>query len=438
MGYGEELFDGSQRSIDQLQQAANLTLQEENSTALTLRVINNAGHKLISGFPEGRRMFLNIKFYDTDGALLGEVNPYEPLVTTQDINGDEVYISGGNLTKTNEELVWEAEMSSNLTGENKSFHFALATERYKDNRIPPKGFNTSGMYDRMVQPRWNGTDAPSYFTVEEYAGGYDKITINKPTGTAYWTATLFYQTTSKEYIEFLRDEINGNANTLSSPTPSGEPQAYIIQTDPFFSNLKGWGNAIWDLWLHNNGSSPQVMVTLNGTSQFYIHLEPGYNLISIPYIQSNEDLGSILLSISGDYDTIEWYNISDQQDPWKTNNTLRPAVLDDLHTLNHGIGFWINITNSQGANLIPAGIKPSVSSQILLKPGWNLVGYPSLSNKNRTNALGNINFGTDVDSIWTYDASTGKWKEISDTDYFELGRGYWIHSKVQKNWIVPL
>jgi hypothetical protein len=113
--------------------------------------------------------------------------------------------------------------SLELTGEQKSFHFALGTDRYKDNRIPPKGFDTSGMNDRNAQPRWEGADAPNYFTVAEYAGGYDDVTVTKPTGTDTWYATLYYQTTSKEYIEFLRDEINGNADTLSSPTPSGEP-----------------------------------------------------------------------------------------------------------------------------------------------------------------------------------------------------------------------
>lgn len=35
--------------------------------------------------------------------------------------------------------------------------------------------------------------------------------------------------------------------------------AYLVQTDPFFANLKGWGNALWDLWLHNNGAAPVIM-----------------------------------------------------------------------------------------------------------------------------------------------------------------------------------
>ena len=262
-GYGQALLDGADRAIQQLQMAANLSVVVQNASSITIRVRNNGGHKLISGFPEGRRMFLNVQFYDASDNLIEEVNPYEPLVTTHDANGNEVYVSGADLIKTHERLIWEAEMSSvDLTGESKTFHFALGTNRYKDNRIPPKGFNTTEMYTRLVQPRWEGEDAPDYFTPEEYAGGYDDVTIVKPSGTVYWSATLYYQTTSKEYIEFLRDEINGNATTLSSPTPSGEPEAYIVQTDSFLANLKGWGDALWDLWLHNGGAEPVEMTPL--------------------------------------------------------------------------------------------------------------------------------------------------------------------------------
>jgi hypothetical protein len=247
--------------------AASLSLVNETSDSLVLKVQNNGGHKLLSGFPEGRRVFLNVQFFDKDGNIVGEINPYDPLVTTVDGGGNEVYASGGVLTKTHEELVWEALLSSSLTEEDKTFHFALATDRYKDNRIPPKGFDTTQMSSRLVQPRWMGEDAPDYFTAAEYAGGYDEVTIGKPLGTVSWNATLQYQTTSKEYVEFLRDEINGDVQTLSTPVPSGEPEAYIIQSDPFFSNLKGWGDALWDLWLHNNGNEPVEMTSLAGSFQ---------------------------------------------------------------------------------------------------------------------------------------------------------------------------
>jgi hypothetical protein len=255
-GYGQALLDGSNRAIQQLEMAATLSVVSEDVGSVTIRVQNNGGHKLISGFPEGRRMFLNLKFFDVDGNLIGEINPYEPLVTNQDAAGNEVYVSGGDIVVKAEELVWECEMSSeDLTGEAKSFHFALGTDRYKDNRIPPKGFDTVNMYDRLTQPRWNGINAENYFTAAEYAGGYDDVSILKPGGMASWYATLYYQTTSKDYVEFLKHEINGDVQTLPS-------SAYIAQSDPFFAILKGWGDAIWDLWLHNGGAEPVVMAQI--------------------------------------------------------------------------------------------------------------------------------------------------------------------------------
>jgi hypothetical protein len=50
--------------------------------------------------------------------------------------------------------------------------------------------------------------------------------------------------TSREYIEFLRNEINATETTLPL-------DAYRIQTDPFFDGMKDWGDTIWDLWTHN-------------------------------------------------------------------------------------------------------------------------------------------------------------------------------------------
>jgi hypothetical protein len=90
------------------------------------------------------------------------------------------------------------------------------------------------------------------YTGAEYAGGYDDVALTIAAGASYVEINLYYQTTSREYIEFLRDEINGTGSlTLSSPTPSGEPQAYIAQTDPWFSQLAAWGDTIWQIWKHN-------------------------------------------------------------------------------------------------------------------------------------------------------------------------------------------
>jgi len=252
---GQLLLNGANRAKDQLHIAASIKdLSFSPQTGLlNFKLQNNTAHKLISGFPEGRRMFLNIKAWSR-GSLVYHANPYAGDVGT--LKGLPHSASSPALAVNEhylDELVYEVHPKSDLTNENETFHFVLATGRYKDNRIPPRGFNISAAPDRISTPVWHGADAPDYFTAAEYAGGYDDISLTLPAGVEYLEITLYYQGTSREYVEFLRDEINGVGTTLSSPTPSGELNAYIVQTDPFFAKLKPWGNIIWNLWHHNHG-----------------------------------------------------------------------------------------------------------------------------------------------------------------------------------------
>ncbi len=168
-----------------------------------------------------------------------------------------------------------------------------------------------------------------------------------------------------------------------------------------------------------------------------IILKQGWNLISIPAIQDDQSLTKVLENISGYYDAVQLYNNSDNADSWKHYKVGKPYG-NDLAEINEKMGFWIHITQP-GDTIFPYnGTQPTVNQTIDLYPGWNLVGYPSLTSYNRTDGLNNLTFGSDVDSIWTYDAATQKWKEIGASDYFELGRGYWVHAKTKCEWEVPL
>jgi len=268
------LLAGADKALVNLERAATLedALYDHATGDLSFRVRNHTGHKLISGFPEGRRMWLNIRALDGSGAVLWEINPYDADAST--LKGlshpysdpDDILPDPQPLTATErhlDELVYEMVPSSTLTGEAHSFHFVLADGRFKDNRIPPRGFRISEAADRLAEPAWNGSADPGYFTTDEYAGGYDEVAVSLPSGAAQIEITLYYQTTSREYIEFLRDEINGTGHlTLTSPTPSGETDAYVVQTDPFFDQLAAWGATIWQLWRHNRtlaGAAPVVM-----------------------------------------------------------------------------------------------------------------------------------------------------------------------------------
>lgn len=254
------LLAGMNRARQNLQLAAAIqnTAYNPATGALSFRIQNQTGHKLISGFPEGRRMFVNVKAY-SGGSLIYQINPYDGIVGT--LKGlDPNYSPSSPPLGPNEiyvdELVYEMHPRSTLTGEDVSFHFVLATGRYKDNRIPPKGFRIADAGARLSEPAWQGVPAPNYFTAAEYAGGYDDVALTIPAGADYVEVNLYYQTTSREYVEFLRDEINGSGR-LTLP-----PGAYIVQTDPFFAKLKAWGDTIWQLWTHNMnvpGAAPYLM-----------------------------------------------------------------------------------------------------------------------------------------------------------------------------------
>jgi len=335
---GDALKAGSERAKQQLRLAATIKnlAYDADTGNLSFRVQNNTPHKLISGFPEGRRMFVNIKVFARQ-RLVYEVNPYDFTVGTltglpnspssPDLSTNEAYI---------DELVYEVHPKSDLTGEDETFHFVLATSRYKDNRIPPKGFDIDKAAERICEPVWHGESDPNYFTAAEYAGGYDEVNLQIPFLADYISVALYYQGTSREYIEFLRDEINGTANTLASPTPSGQANAYIIQNDPFFSRLKEWGNTIWDLWYHNHGLDGSG-VSIEGIVPFEMAeatLETGVvflpgdfepdgdvdsndlAVLAAEWLQSGEDLLADIYPVEGD-NVVNFLDFATFAEGWK-------------------------------------------------------------------------------------------------------------------------
>jgi len=251
------LLAGSERAKQQLDLAATIqnVAYDAGTDQLHYRIQNQTGHKLISGYPEGRRMFVNIRAY-SGGTLVHEINPYDHAVgTLKGLPGAPLAVNEEHL----DELVYEAKTSLDPAAGETTFHFVLSTGRYKDNRIPPKGFLIAQAAERLIDPVWEGVSRPDYFSAAEYAGGYDDVSVPLPDGLGIDAieVNLYYQTTSREYIQFLRHEINATPGHLTLP-----PEAYVAQTDPFFEQLRAWGDTIWDLWAHNKdvpGGAPYLM-----------------------------------------------------------------------------------------------------------------------------------------------------------------------------------
>jgi hypothetical protein len=260
------LNEGKVRAMEMLARAASLSVSGN-----TLRVVNLTGHKLISGYPEGRRMWLNIKWYDDVGAPLREdgeygwltvdidgsateirtiLNPADPntkiyeahYAITQDwaailigllpeglpLSFDRV---SGAVTHTLGELAGAAPGAYEET-----FHFVLNNYVALDNRIPPYGMSYNEAMVRNALPvpadQYGNPGPDGTFNY------WDEVELNPPAGATYATIDLVYQPTSWEYIQFLHLANNGS--------------------NPFLANE---GAYLLEAWLNTGMAEPHVMAS---------------------------------------------------------------------------------------------------------------------------------------------------------------------------------
>lgn len=202
------LAAASVRAVEMLQKAAVVGLtyaMDADSFRALVTVTNRTGHKLPTGYPEGRRMWIHLTARDAVGAIVYESGSYNAAT--------------GVLALSPEPQVYEIElgMSPTFAGaigmpSGKSFHFTLNDSVYKDNRIPPLGFTNAAFTafgGAPVDPHFPGPGP-------RYADGqnWDVASFALPPTAVTLSARLYYQTTSKEYVEFLRDQNTTNSAGL--------------------------------------------------------------------------------------------------------------------------------------------------------------------------------------------------------------------------------
>jgi len=193
-----QLNSAKLRAISMLQLAASMEVTPGvagNNPTIDVKITNETGHKLPSGYPEGRRIWINVKAYDVDQNLIYESGAYDP--------------DTGILTHDSDLKVYEIHpgLSPGLAyaiglTPGKSFHFVLNDTVYSDNRIPPRGCTSTEL--ETVQSPTVAYSYPNY----EY---WDNTAYVLPTIAELVEVTLYYQSTTKEYVEFLRDENHTNS-----------------------------------------------------------------------------------------------------------------------------------------------------------------------------------------------------------------------------------
>ncbi len=165
-----------------------------------VRVVNLTGHKLPTGYPEGRRMWIHLVVTDAFRQTIFESGRYD--------------FGSAQLVPDAALRVYEAKHG--VHGEGPGFHLALNDRIFKDTRIPPAGFLPSaetapvgGAFETLPDGSLANWDDAVY-VVSIPRGTPSPVTIR---------ASLYYQTGSKEYFEFLRDE-NSSGPDPHDPDPN--------------------------------------------------------------------------------------------------------------------------------------------------------------------------------------------------------------------------
>jgi len=188
-----------------------------------MRITNLTGHKLPTGYPEGRRMWLSVVATDGAGDTVFTSGVYDTASASLQGDADQrVYETVHGLT--------DSAAAAHGLAAGPSFHFALNDTILFDNRIPPRGFTNAGFASRLASPAGASYDD---------GASWDDASYTLPASAASVTAALWYQGLTREYAEFLRDENEGNV-----------------------FDWNGWGAKLYDAWERHGRSAPVLIDSL--------------------------------------------------------------------------------------------------------------------------------------------------------------------------------
>ena len=304
------LADGKLRAIQQLNQAISMSVEGN-----VLKIVNLTGHKVISGYPEGRRMWLNIKWYDDAGNdPIREDGGYGTVAVTLDAQvlqvetildldaaHTKIYEAHYAMTKewaqqlinlgysVDMPLTYDrvsgavtrtlGQLAAQQPGTcHETFHFVLNNYVAKDNRIPPYGMSYDAARARNALP----VPADQYGDPGE--GGlynhWDEITLDPPPGATHATIDMLYQPTSWEYVQFLY-----LANNRSV--------AFLAQE----------GDYLLDAWLNTDMARPHVMASITWQRQLLrgdFNGDDVVDVVDVDLLLANLSSGNPAYDLTGD------------------------------------------------------------------------------------------------------------------------------------------
>ena len=161
--------------------------------------------------------------------------------------------------------------------------------------------------------------------------------------------------------------------------------------------------------------------------------------VSFPIVISGNIETILDDSINGDgqttWDVAKWCDAQDAADPWKT---YRFGVSsNDLVTIDYMRGVWIHLTANAGDQLLTTGATGDYSAgavNINLYTGWNLVSYPSATDRLASTTLPPVI----ADMVAYYDGGAAYLitDALPTAVTFSEGNAYWVHVTADTVWSV--
>lgn len=200
-------------------------------------------------------------------------------------------------------------------------------------------------------------------------------------------------------------------------------------TDEFIDNGAGEGDpSNYFYYLCAVTKANISSCTTNQVGKFSRPLAKGPQLVSIPLIQSNESIETVLQTAR--FDKAWTYDSSSQK--WKWYMSFK-TYRRDLWNVNHTMGLWINVTKE--SNLTVAGVVP-INTSIQLSSGWNLVSFPSF---NSTYAVADLRADTGAVRVEGFDSLPSYYlRVLGDAETLQAGYAYWTGVQADIVWTVSV
>ncbi len=256
-----------------------------------VQATNNTGHRIPSGYPDGRRIWLGLKVLDDTGAVVYESGVYDAasaqLFTDSSMTGLNRALGPVIDDTNNAVMIYEKATGTCDADPPTSCTLALSLLDDRilfDNRIPPLGF-TYADYSAAGTKFWN-YDPVTFVPYEDasrYPDGqnFDLVTyaFTAPaTATLTARAEVYWQTHTREFMEFLKN------NDTSTVRPEGPPNIFDPNyplTPNYLSDVIGldtmtdldgqalrdnWGGVAYAAWLQTGKGAP-FLVGVDDTAQ---------------------------------------------------------------------------------------------------------------------------------------------------------------------------